>query len=138
MFLSAHKTPPFLHTLHRFANSRNLRRNMFCRFAPGTLRLLLPRLHLRLGKRHRRRSRLGLRAPWGRDVEEQPGSFILEGVDVTGYPIFSDPKVQKGIAFAKKSSPWPISENRRPLSNSLYPYRKNLSNVGSIKWQTSC
>lgn len=35
MFLSAHKTPPFLHTLHRFANSRNLRRNMFCRFAPG-------------------------------------------------------------------------------------------------------
>jgi hypothetical protein len=36
MFLSAHKTPPFLHTLHRFANSRNLRRNnMFCRAVPG-------------------------------------------------------------------------------------------------------
>ncbi|PON62440.1 RelA/SpoT family [Trema orientale] len=36
-------------------------------------------------------------------LDDQPGSLILEGVDVTGYPIFSDPKVQKAIAFAKKA-----------------------------------
>ncbi|KAE9464620.1 hypothetical protein C3L33_03458, partial [Rhododendron williamsianum] len=36
-------------------------------------------------------------------VEEQPGSIVLEGVDVTGYPIFSDAKVQKAIAFARKA-----------------------------------
>ncbi|KAL5568213.1 hypothetical protein UlMin_024788 [Ulmus minor] len=35
--------------------------------------------------------------------EEQPGSLILEGVDVSGYSIFSDPKVQKAIAFAKQA-----------------------------------
>ncbi|KAL1823958.1 hypothetical protein ACET3Z_010736 [Daucus carota] len=36
-------------------------------------------------------------------VEEQPGSLILDGVDVTEYPIFSDSKVQKAIAFARKA-----------------------------------
>ncbi|KAK3004966.1 hypothetical protein RJ639_018408 [Escallonia herrerae] len=36
-------------------------------------------------------------------VEEQPGSLILDGVDVTGYPIFSEDKVQKAIAFARKA-----------------------------------
>ncbi|XP_052191749.1 uncharacterized protein LOC127801014 isoform X2 [Diospyros lotus] len=36
-------------------------------------------------------------------VEEQPGSLILDGVDVTGYPIFADAKVQKAIAFARKA-----------------------------------
>ncbi|XP_021684288.2 uncharacterized protein LOC110667680 isoform X2 [Hevea brasiliensis] len=36
-------------------------------------------------------------------VDEQPGSFIVDGVDVTGYPIFSDSKVQKAITFAKKA-----------------------------------
>ncbi|GFZ15976.1 hypothetical protein Acr_25g0003850 [Actinidia rufa] len=36
-------------------------------------------------------------------VEEQPGSLILDGVDVTGYPIFYDAKVQKAIAFASKA-----------------------------------
>lgn len=36
-------------------------------------------------------------------VEEQPGAFILDGVDVTGYPIFNDAKVQKAIAFARKA-----------------------------------
>lgn len=35
--------------------------------------------------------------------EEQPGSLILDGVDVTGYPIFNDAKVQKGIEFARKA-----------------------------------
>ncbi|GFY83937.1 hypothetical protein Acr_03g0007110 [Actinidia rufa] len=36
-------------------------------------------------------------------VEEQPGALILDGVDVTGYPIFYDSKVQKAIAFARKA-----------------------------------
>ncbi|CAL2244151.1 unnamed protein product [Prunus armeniaca] len=36
-------------------------------------------------------------------MEAQPGSDVVEGVDVTGYPIFNDPKVQKAIAFAKKA-----------------------------------
>ncbi|KAI4295309.1 hypothetical protein L6164_035369 [Bauhinia variegata] len=36
-------------------------------------------------------------------LEEQPGSVILDGVDVTGYPIFNDVKVQKAIAFARKA-----------------------------------
>ncbi|XP_052624724.1 uncharacterized protein LOC111920546 isoform X1 [Lactuca sativa] len=36
-------------------------------------------------------------------VDEQPGSYILDGVDVTGYPVFNDPKVQKAIAFARKA-----------------------------------
>lgn len=31
------------------------------------------------------------------------GAFILDGVDVTGYPIFNDAKVQKAIAFARKA-----------------------------------
>ncbi|XP_075650373.1 uncharacterized protein LOC142620938 isoform X4 [Castanea sativa] len=40
---------------------------------------------------------------WPKLEEEQPGSFVLEGVDVTGCPIFCDAKVQKAIAFAKKA-----------------------------------
>ncbi|KAK6232513.1 hypothetical protein SCA6_002586 [Theobroma cacao] len=36
-------------------------------------------------------------------VEEQPGSFTVEGIDVTGYPIFNEAKVQKAIAFAKRA-----------------------------------
>ncbi|KAL7003796.1 GTP diphosphokinase [Sarracenia purpurea var. burkii] len=36
-------------------------------------------------------------------MEEQPGFHILDGVDVTGYPIFNDAKVQKAIAFARKA-----------------------------------
>ncbi|XP_011008916.1 PREDICTED: uncharacterized protein LOC105114155 isoform X2 [Populus euphratica] len=36
-------------------------------------------------------------------VEEQPGCFIVDGVDVTGYPIFNEAKVVKAIAFAKKA-----------------------------------
>nr|XP_043631889.1 uncharacterized protein LOC122603286 [Erigeron canadensis] len=30
-------------------------------------------------------------------------SSILDGVDVTGYPVFNDPKVHKAIAFARKA-----------------------------------
>ncbi|KAJ4842139.1 hypothetical protein Tsubulata_024256 [Turnera subulata] len=36
-------------------------------------------------------------------LDEQPGSLLVDGVDVTGYPIFNDPKVLKAIAFAKKA-----------------------------------
>ncbi|XP_071705962.1 uncharacterized protein [Rutidosis leptorrhynchoides] len=36
-------------------------------------------------------------------VDQQPGCLILEGVDVTGYPVFNDPQVQKAVAFARKA-----------------------------------
>ncbi|KAL8160175.1 hypothetical protein V2J09_001712 [Rumex salicifolius] len=36
-------------------------------------------------------------------LEELPSSLILEGVDLTGYPIFNDLKVRKAISFAKKA-----------------------------------
>ncbi|KAK4835441.1 hypothetical protein QYF36_009705 [Acer negundo] len=36
-------------------------------------------------------------------LDDQPGSFIVDGVDVTGYHIFNHAKVQKAIAFAKKA-----------------------------------
>ncbi|KAL0278049.1 UNVERIFIED_CONTAM: hypothetical protein Sradi_7300700, partial [Sesamum radiatum] len=36
-------------------------------------------------------------------LEEQPGSLVLDGVDVTGYTIFNDEKVQKAIAFARQA-----------------------------------
>ncbi|KAJ0970881.1 hypothetical protein J5N97_018840 [Dioscorea zingiberensis] len=39
---------------------------------------------------------------WPR-AEELPDSFVIEGVDVTGYPIFKEEKVQKAIAFANKA-----------------------------------
>ncbi|KAG9454396.1 hypothetical protein H6P81_007300 [Aristolochia fimbriata] len=39
---------------------------------------------------------------WPR-VEEQPDSLILDGVDVTGYSMFKEPKVQKAIEFARKA-----------------------------------
>lgn len=35
--------------------------------------------------------------------DEQPGTIMQDGVDVTGYPIFTDAKVQKAIAFATKA-----------------------------------
>ncbi|KAJ7982689.1 Guanosine-3',5'-bis(Diphosphate) 3'-pyrophosphohydrolase [Quillaja saponaria] len=36
-------------------------------------------------------------------LEEQPGTIIQDGVDITGCPIFNDEKVQKAIAFARKA-----------------------------------
>ncbi|CAA0838498.1 Probable GTP diphosphokinase RSH3- chloroplastic [Striga hermonthica] len=36
-------------------------------------------------------------------ADEQPGYRVLDGVEVTGYPIFDDGKVQKAIAFARKA-----------------------------------
>ncbi|OVA12056.1 HD/PDEase domain [Macleaya cordata] len=39
---------------------------------------------------------------WPR-LADQPDALIFDGVDVTGYPIFLDAKVQKAIAFARKA-----------------------------------
>ncbi|XP_022748476.1 uncharacterized protein LOC111298042 [Durio zibethinus] len=36
-------------------------------------------------------------------MEDQQGSFTVEGIDVTGYPIFKEAKVQKAIAFSKRA-----------------------------------
>ncbi|XP_030529788.1 uncharacterized protein LOC115740440 isoform X2 [Rhodamnia argentea] len=36
-------------------------------------------------------------------LDDQPGSLVLEGVDVTGCPVFNDAKVRKAIAFAKRA-----------------------------------
>ncbi|CAL5187483.1 unnamed protein product [Lathyrus oleraceus] len=35
--------------------------------------------------------------------DQQAGTIMQDGVDVAGYPIFNDAKVQKAIAFAKKA-----------------------------------
>lgn len=68
-------------------------------------------------------------------LDEQPGIIMLDGVDVTGYPIFNDAKAgTEGYSFCKESTPWPNAKDRRPLFNTLYTYRKNIGNVGSIKW----
>lgn len=54
-------------------------------------------------------------------VDEQPGSYILDGVDVTGYPVFNDPKAgAESNCICKESSSWSASENRRPIFNPLY------------------
>lgn len=43
-------------------------------------------------------------------LTQQPGSLILDGVDVTGYPVFNDPKVgAQGNCICKKSSSWPAT-----------------------------
>ncbi|KAK9102846.1 hypothetical protein Sjap_020100 [Stephania japonica] len=39
---------------------------------------------------------------WPR-VEAQPDSLILDGVNVTGFPIFYEPKVLKAVAFARNA-----------------------------------
>ncbi|MED6204557.1 hypothetical protein PIB30_010108 [Stylosanthes scabra] len=36
-------------------------------------------------------------------LEEQPGTIVQDGVEITGYPIFNDTKVQKAIAFARRA-----------------------------------
>ncbi|XP_026426603.1 uncharacterized protein LOC113322676 isoform X1 [Papaver somniferum] len=36
-------------------------------------------------------------------LQDQPDVLILDGVDVTGYPIFMDEKVRKAIEFARKA-----------------------------------
>lgn len=43
----------------------------------------------------------------------------------------------KGNFICKESSPWSVAEDRGTLFDTLYPYRKNLSCVGSISRKTS-
>lgn len=67
--------------------------------------------------------------------DEQPGTIMQDGVDVTGYPIFTDAKAgTEGYSFCKEGTPWPNPENRRSLFSSLYSYRENFGCVGSVKW----
>lgn len=47
-------------------------------------------------------------------VEEQPDSLVVDGVDVTGYPIFNDSKVQKAIAFARKAHSGQLRKTGEP------------------------
>ncbi|KAJ4953259.1 hypothetical protein NE237_030091 [Protea cynaroides] len=60
---------------------------------------------------------------WPR-VEEQPDSLILDGVDVTGYPIFRDAKVQKAIAFARNAHEGQLRKTGDPyLSHCIHTGR---------------
>ncbi|KAB1205525.1 Guanosine-3',5'-bis(diphosphate) 3'-pyrophosphohydrolase [Morella rubra] len=130
MFLLAHKSSPFLHRLHRFRSSRNYRRVLY-RTAPGltvscSLSSVLASgnaiaaagsgsaLHGAVTSAITQVAVTAVAIASGAclstkvdflwpKVEEQPGSFILEGVDVTGYSIFNELKVQKAIAFARKA-----------------------------------
>ncbi|GAB4858189.1 hypothetical protein Ancab_009586 [Ancistrocladus abbreviatus] len=57
-------------------------------------------------------------------LEEQPSSLTLEGVDVTGYPIFTDVKVQKAISFAKKAHHGQLRKTGEPyLSHCIHTGR---------------
>ncbi|KAK9060843.1 hypothetical protein SSX86_018023 [Deinandra increscens subsp. villosa] len=63
---------------------------------------------------------------WPKVVDEQPaGSLLLEGVDVTGYPVFNDPKVHKAIAFARKA-------HRGQLRKTGDPYLTHCINTAKI------
>ncbi|CAA2959342.1 gtp diphosphokinase rsh3, chloroplastic [Olea europaea subsp. europaea] len=54
-------------------------------------------------------------------VDEQPGSLILDGVDVTGFPIFNHEKVQKAIAFARKAHHGQMRKTGDPyISHCIY------------------
>lgn len=45
-------------------------------------------------------------------LDEQPGSLVVDGVDVTGHPIFNDPKAgAKSNCFGKESSQRPVPED---------------------------
>ncbi|XP_043695137.1 probable GTP diphosphokinase RSH2, chloroplastic isoform X5 [Telopea speciosissima] len=60
---------------------------------------------------------------WPR-VEEQPDSLILDGVDVTGYLIFHDAKVQKAIAFARNAHQGQLRKTGDPyLSHCIHTGR---------------
>ncbi|KAM0000583.1 putative GTP diphosphokinase, Guanosine-3',5'-bis(diphosphate) 3'-diphosphatase [Helianthus debilis subsp. tardiflorus] len=58
-------------------------------------------------------------------VDEQPGSLILDGVDVTGYPVFNDPKVHKAIGFARNA-------HRGQLRKTGDPYITHCINTAKI------
>ncbi|KAK6118486.1 hypothetical protein DH2020_047753 [Rehmannia glutinosa] len=54
-------------------------------------------------------------------ADELPGSHVLDGVEVTGYPIFNDGKVQKAIAFARKAHHGQIRKTGDPyLSHCIH------------------
>ncbi|XP_031501510.1 uncharacterized protein LOC116265135 [Nymphaea colorata] len=46
--------------------------------------------------------------------EDQPESLVLDGVDVTGYPIFAAAKVQKAIAFARRAHSGQLRKTGEP------------------------
>ncbi|ESW29030.1 hypothetical protein PHAVU_002G038200 [Phaseolus vulgaris] len=58
-------------------------------------------------------------------LQEQPGTVTLDGVDVTGYPIFNDAKVQKAIAFARKA-------HRGQMRKTGDPYLTHCIHTGRI------
>ncbi|KAK9724085.1 hypothetical protein RND81_05G047000 [Saponaria officinalis] len=60
---------------------------------------------------------------WPKSVDH-PTPLILDGVDVTGYPIFNDPKVQKAISFARKAHNGQLRMTGEPyLSHCLHTAR---------------
>ncbi|CAJ1926679.1 unnamed protein product [Sphenostylis stenocarpa] len=58
-------------------------------------------------------------------LQEQPGTVTVDGVDVTGYPIFNDAKVQKAIAFARKA-------HRGQMRKTGEPYLTHCIHTGRI------
>ncbi|WJX60128.1 GTP diphosphokinase [Trifolium repens] len=58
-------------------------------------------------------------------LDQQPGTIIHDGVDVTGYPIFNDAKVQKAIAFARKA-------HRGQMRKTGDPYLSHCIHTGRI------
>lgn len=55
---------------------------------------------------------------------DQPSPLMLEGVDVTGFPIFENPKVQKAISFARKAHHGQLRKNGEPyLAHCLHTGR---------------
>ncbi|GMH09101.1 hypothetical protein Nepgr_010941 [Nepenthes gracilis] len=66
-------------------------------------------------------------------LEEQPSSLTLEGVDVTGYHIFSDLKVQKAISFAKRAHHGQLRKTGEPyLTHCIHTGRIVAALVPSI------
>ncbi|XP_076957798.1 putative GTP diphosphokinase RSH2, chloroplastic, partial [Bidens hawaiensis] len=64
---------------------------------------------------------------WPKLVDQQPppASLILDGVDVTGYPIFNDPQVLRAIAFAREA-------HRGQLRKTGDPYLTHCINTAKI------
>ncbi|KAL3039981.1 hypothetical protein AAZX31_01G214800 [Glycine max] len=58
-------------------------------------------------------------------LQEQSGTVMQDGVDVTGYPIFNDAKVQKAIAFARKA-------HRGQMRKTGDPYLTHCIHTGRI------
>lgn len=58
-------------------------------------------------------------------LEEQPDSLIVDGVEVTGYTIFKEAKVQKAIEFARKA-------HYGQLRKTGEPYVTHCINTGKI------